>query len=160
MRILHQCLFYVTLATTIAFTPARSHAQPLVGPPADAQFKFSTPMPPGVAMPDKVETRLGTLRFESGVPDKATAEKLYDNLDFQHAVQAYLLGLPAVNQVANRQAILAVGPANITVPIWEQLVDSRTVELTANDNTPYTLVLARPAQRSAGARGAAEGARR
>jgi hypothetical protein len=24
------------------------------------------------------------------------------------------------------------------VPIWEQLVDSRTVELTANDNTPYT----------------------
>ena len=24
------------------------------------------------------------------------------------------------------------------MPIWEQLVDSRTVELTANDNTPYT----------------------
>ena len=40
--------------------------------------------------------------------------------------------------MANRNAILHVGPANATVPIWEQLVDSRTIELTANDNTPYT----------------------
>jgi hypothetical protein len=34
--------------------------------------------------------------------------------------------------------MLTMGPANLTVPIWEQKVDSRTVELTANDNTPYT----------------------
>jgi hypothetical protein len=38
--------------------------------------------------------------------------------------------------MANRNAILAIGRANTTVPIWEQMVDSRTVELTAN-NTPY-----------------------
>ncbi len=117
---------------------SNAHAQPLTGPPADPQFKFSTPMPPDVAVPDKVESRLGTLRFEGGVPDAATADKLFDNLDFQHAVQAYLLGLPPVNQLSNRQAILALGPVNKTVPIWEQMVDSRTVELTANDNTPYT----------------------
>ncbi|HCB50258.1 MAG TPA: hypothetical protein DEP47_12240, partial [Chloroflexi bacterium] len=61
-----------------------------------------------------------------------------DNLDFQRAVQAYLLGIPPVNQLSNRSAILSMGPANKTVPIWEQLVDSRTVELTANDNTVYT----------------------
>jgi len=113
-------------------------AQELTGPPADPQYKYSTPMPPGVAAPAQVETRLGTLRFDSGVPDQTTTDKLYDNLDFQRAVQAYLLGLPPVNQLANRTAILSMGPANRTVPIWEQLVDSRTVELTANDNTPYT----------------------
>ena len=95
-------------------------------------------MPPGVAVPDMVETRFGTLKFFGGFPDKASVDKLYDNLDFQRAVQAYLLGLPVVNQVANRDNILTVGPANITVPIWETMVDSRTVELTANDNTPYT----------------------
>ena len=117
---------------------SNAHAQPLSGPPADPQFKFSTPMPPDVAVPNQVESRLGTLRFDGGVPDAATADKLFDNLDFQHAVQAYLLGLPAVNQLSNRQAILALGPVNKTVPIWEQMVDSRTVELTANDNTPYT----------------------
>jgi hypothetical protein len=34
--------------------------------------------------------------------------------------------------------ILKMGPANTTVPICEDLVDSRTIELTANNNTPYT----------------------
>ncbi len=89
-------------------------------------------------MPPALETRLGTLRFEGGVPDAASADRLLDNLDVQRAVQAYLLALPPVNQLANRRAILTLGPANRTVPIWDQLVDSRTVELTANDNTPYT----------------------
>jgi hypothetical protein len=95
-------------------------------------------MPPGVASPDKVETRLGTLRFSDGFPDSATVEKLYDNLDFQRAVQAYLLALPPVSQAANRKGILELGPANTTVPIFEQLMDSRSVFLTANDNTVYS----------------------
>ncbi len=99
---------------------------------------MTTDVPPGIASPNEVETRLGKLKFFDGVPDQASAEKIYDNLDFQHAVQAYLLGLPVVNQVGNRDNILTVGPANTTVPIWEDLVDPRTVELTANNNTPYT----------------------
>ena len=81
--------------------------------PANAeQYKMQTPIPPGIALPDKVETRLGALKFFSGFPDNATVEKLYDNLDFQRAVQAYLLALPVVNQVANRTGILQIGPAN------------------------------------------------
>lgn len=118
--------------------PRTALAQLLTGAPADADLKYSTPMPRGVSVPDTVETRLGTLHFDGGVPDQATTGKLYDNLDFQRAVQAYLLGLPPVNQLANKTAILTVGPANKTVPIWEHLVDSRTVELTANDNTVYS----------------------
>jgi hypothetical protein len=113
-------------------------AQPLTGAPADPQFKFSTSMPPGVASPEKVETRFGTLNFIDGFPDKASADKLYDNLDFQRAVQAYLLALPPVNQAANRNAIRELGPVNQTVPIFEQLVDSRSIFLTANDNTVYS----------------------
>ena len=67
-------------------------AQILTGAPAEPNIKYSTQMPPGVAAPAQVETRLGTLRFDSGVPDEAATDKLYDNLDFQRAVQAYLLG--------------------------------------------------------------------
>jgi len=115
-----------------------SVGQQLTGPPAAPQYKYSTPMPPGIASPDTVETRFGTLHFFDGVPDEPSTEKIYDNLDFQRAVQAYLLALPVVNQVGNRSGILAMGPANTTVPIWEQLVNPRTVELTANNNTPYT----------------------
>jgi hypothetical protein len=128
------------LAATLAMacTAGSTLAQPLTGTPAPPASRFTTPMPQGVVVPDSVETRLGTLRFQGGVPDQASTDRIYDNLDFQRAVQAYLLALPVVNQMANRAAILAMGPANTTVPIWEQLVDSRTVELTANDNTPYT----------------------
>lgn len=43
-----------------------------------------------------------------GFPDKTSVE-LYDNLDFQHAVQAYLLALPVVNQVGNGDGILGLG---------------------------------------------------
>ncbi len=125
-------------AVMLMSAPFSSRAQFLEGAPAAPNLKYSTPTPPGLAIPDKVETRFGTLKFSGGFPDAASTEKLYDNLDFQRAVQAYLLALPVVSQAANRDATLAVGPANTTVPIWEQLVDARTVELTANNNTPYT----------------------
>lgn len=127
--------FGLLLSAVIA---APAMAQPLSGPPADLQYKYSTPMPPGIASPDKAETRLGTLNFISGFPDKATAEKLWDNLDFQRAVQAYLFAIPAVSQVANRAAFKSFGPANTVVPIFEQLLDSRGIVLTGNDNTVYS----------------------
>jgi hypothetical protein len=101
-------------------------------------YKYATPTPPGIASPDTVETRLGTLRFFDGFPDKPTIEKLYDNLDFQRAVQAYLLGLPAVSQAANLNNIRTLGPTNATLPIYEIPMNSRSINLTANNNTPYT----------------------
>ncbi len=47
-----------------------------------------------VSTPDRVESRLGVLEFDDGAPTAATAALLYDNLDFTHAVEAYL-GRPA-----------------------------------------------------------------
>jgi hypothetical protein len=102
------------------------------------QYKMQTPIPASVPIPNNVETPFGTLHFFDGIPDKESTEKLYDNLDFQHAVQAYLLGLPAVSQFANRQGILQVGPANSTVPIFETMMNARSLFLTPNNNTPYT----------------------
>jgi hypothetical protein len=138
MTIRNRLSICAALAALLALTPGSGTAQPLTGAPADPQYKYSTPMPPGVASPDKVETRFGTLNFFDGFPDKESAEKLYDNLDFQRAVQAYLLALPPVNQAANRNATRELGPVNRTVPIFEQLVDSRSIFLTANDNTVYS----------------------
>ena len=93
------------------------------------KYRMTTTVPPGIKSPDKVKTRLGTLSFFDGFPDAATVEKLYDNLDFQRAVQAYLLALPPVSQLANRKNILKLGPANTTVPIFEKRMDSRTIFL-------------------------------
>ena len=112
--------------------------QPLPGPPASPDQTYSTSIPPGVAIPDSLSTRLGPLRFRDGFPDQETADKLLDNLDFQNAVQAYLMAIPAASQVADRNAIRGLGPVNTVVPIWEELVDSRTVGLTFNSNTVYS----------------------
>ena len=104
------------------------------------KFKNTTDIPPGIAMPDQVETRLGTLNFFDGFPDKSTVEKIYDNLDFQRAVQAYLLALAPVNMAGLREGLLAVGPANTTIPTFESNMNARSIFLTANATTPYTWV--------------------
>jgi hypothetical protein len=50
-----------------------------------------------VAHAESVNTRIGRLDFELGVPTSETVEKLYDEVDFQRACQLYLWALPAVN---------------------------------------------------------------
>lgn len=110
------------------------------GTPTAPQYKMTTPFAPGVAVPDKVETSIGTLKLNYGYPDDATTQKVYDNLDASRALQAYLLAIPIVNQVGMRATLRKFGPDNQTDVIWENLVDSKTVELTANDNTVYSFI--------------------
>src|SRR5215470_13834861 len=108
---------------------------------ASAQpYKTTTPIAPGVATPDKLETSIGTLNMSDGNPDAATVQKIYDNLDRSRALQAYLLAIPMVNQAGMRDSIRQFGPDNQTDVIWETLVDPKTVELTANDNTVYSFI--------------------
>ncbi|MFD2247826.1 DUF1254 domain-containing protein [Pontibacter ruber] len=101
-------------------------------------MKNTTPIPAGIASPDRVETRLGTLSFFDGFPDDATVQKLYDNLDFQRAVQAYLLALPAVNLVATRKGLTQYGPENSTLLIWENRITPRTIWWLTQNVTPYS----------------------
>ena len=108
--------------------------------PSAKQYKMTTPIAPGVAVPDKIESSIGTLHLSDGYPDGETIEKIYDNLDRSRALQAYLLALPIVNQAAMRDSLRQYGPVNTTDVIWENLVDSKTVELTANDNTVYSFI--------------------
>ncbi len=101
-------------------------------------YRMTTDIPAAITTPDVVQTtRLGTLRFVDGFPDSETVVKVFDHLDFQRAVQAYLQGLPAVQLVGIRTGLLQWGPANRTVLIWEQLMDSHTLLLIANTNTVY-----------------------
>jgi hypothetical protein len=103
-------------------------------------YKMTTPIAPGVAVPDTVETSIGTLHLSDGVPDPETTMKIYDNLDRSRALQAYLLAFPIVNQASMRETERSFGPVNQTDVIWENLVDSKTVELTANDNVVYSFI--------------------
>jgi hypothetical protein len=98
---------------------------------------MATAIPEGLEMPDRIETRLGTLRFTDGFPDDATVAVLRDNLDFQRAVQAYLAVLPAASLAAQRRGFRAFGADNGTVLLFDSLLDARSLFLTLNTETVY-----------------------
>jgi len=126
-------------ATLTAFALGMTIAVATVGL-AQTPHKYATQTPPGIAASAEVNTRLGVLRFTNGFPDNATVQLLYDNLDFQRAVQAYLMAIAAVNQAGMREGLRRWGPDNQTDVIWENMVDARTIELTANSNIVYSFL--------------------
>jgi hypothetical protein len=112
-------------------------------PTVDAQRakpKMATDIPSSIITPDSVKTRLGTLKFFDGFPDDATVQKVYDNLDFQRGVQAFLTALPAASLYATRAGFRTFGPDNQTVLIAESLLDSHTLLLASNTETVYLTV--------------------
>jgi hypothetical protein len=108
----------------------------------DAQqvkYKMTTDIPASISTPDVVETSIGTLRFFDGFPDDATVQKVYDNLDFQRGVQAFLTCMPAASAYAFRTGLRTFGPDNQTVLITESLMDARSLILTGNTETVYNI---------------------
>lgn len=131
MRLFNHLRLGLAAAALVATTATKAPAQ---------TFRTTTPIAPGVATPDRLETSIGPLNLIDGFPKPDTVEKIYDNLDRSRALQAYLLAIPIVNQAGMRDSLRRFGPANTTNVIWENLVDPRTVELTANDNTVYSFI--------------------
>jgi hypothetical protein len=101
------------------------------------KMKMTTEVPEGIATPDKLETRLGTLNLFDGVPDTETAQKVYDNLDFQRAVQAFLSSIQIASLYGMRKGLLGFGPANQTALLFENLMDSKALWLTPNTTSIY-----------------------
>jgi hypothetical protein len=112
---------------------------PAVGPQAaePPRMKMTTPIPEGIATPDRVETRLGTLSSFDGVPDAATTQKVYDELDLQRATQAFLSTIQVASLVAMEHGLRGFGPPNTTVVQFEELMDSKALWLTPNTVSIY-----------------------
>ena len=90
---------------------------------------------------ERVETRLGTLRYELGFPTPETTRKLFDEMDFQRAVQAYLWAYPAVSFESIRvTAKRDLGMDYNDLGIADNFVDPKSLWLTANDTTIYAFV--------------------
>jgi len=112
----------------------------VVAVPASAEspkMKMTTEVPPGVATPDRLQTSIGTLTSFDGVPDAKTTQLVYDNLDFQRATQAYLSTLQVASMYAMEEGMLGFGPANTTVLLFEDLMDSKALWLTPNTVSIY-----------------------
>ena len=94
-------------------------------------------MPPQITTPDRVESRLGTLTFKDGIPDSATAQKLFDEVDYVHAVEAAISGYAAVNQLALLKGFRAAGVNDNEVLVTSGLMDAKSLFLTPNADTYY-----------------------
>ncbi|MCP4382438.1 MAG: DUF1214 domain-containing protein [Hyphomicrobiales bacterium] len=101
------------------------------------ETKMMTEIPDGVTTPDNIQTRVGELNFFDGVPDVESAQKVYNLLDFTHAYQAFLDGTKIASMDAIRKGILEFGPANTTAVLFEGLMDSKALFLTANTTSVY-----------------------
>jgi len=101
--------------------------------------KPSIATPSSLAVPDRIETRLGTLKFFDGFPNDETVQRLYDNLDLQRAVRAFLTAMPAASLSAMREGLRSIGVTNTTVAIFETRMDSRSLFLNGNTESIYTL---------------------
>jgi hypothetical protein len=96
-------------------------------------------IPPGLVTPDKVETRIGTLEFKEGAPSKATLEKIYDSIDSTHALRAFSDTLQGVSIHAFRKGFHSVGVKDNEVLVFSELMDAKSLFLTANADTIYVL---------------------
>ncbi len=101
--------------------------------PADPSLKYSTPIAPGVAVPDKIESSIGTLNLTYGYPSADTVEKIYDNLDRSRALQAYLMAIPVVNQAGMRDSL-----ARSSVRPTKTMSSGKTSSIRAPSNSPPT----------------------
>lgn len=93
----------------------------------------------GVATPDRIETRIGTLEFKDGAPSAATAEKVLDSLDFVRGVDAFTNTYQGGSAYAIRKGFQSIGAEDNTVIIFSELMDWKSVFLTANVDTIYTV---------------------
>jgi hypothetical protein len=96
-----------------------------------------TPVPASIMTPAEVEAPIGALKFTDGYPTADTAERLRDHLDYLHGVEAFMNTIQGVSTYAIREGFLEAGVEDGDVLIFSELMDSRSLFLTANADTVY-----------------------
>lgn len=110
----------------------------LLAAPRLAAAQPANPPPPWITTPDEVESRIGTLEFTDGMPSQDTLDKVYDNLDFPHAFEAFVNTMQGVNFQALHKGLLDAGVKDNEVIVFSELMDAKTVLMVANADTVYT----------------------
>lgn len=130
-------------------TPSRSRTTKLAGalvasavvavaPPQLAAADVTKAELESISIPDKVDTSIGALQFFDGVPTGDTVQTVYDNLDRMRATDVYLdnLGAVSINAILDGFAREGADAPN-KIAVFEQLMDSATLVVTANTSTLY-----------------------
>src|SRR5262245_12419466 len=96
-------------------------------------------MTSSLAQAQTIDTRVGKVELQAGYPSKASVEKLFDEMDFQRATQAFIWALPAVGFHGLHQAHLKTfGAKDGDVVLYQSLKDKAGM-LTPNLTTLYLM---------------------
>jgi hypothetical protein len=137
IRALAMVPFMLGAVLIAAIPSAGLAAQTLSGSPV-APPKYAPNVPANITTPDVEKTRIGTLRFKDGAPDSATVKLAYDQLDFDRGINAFLTGMSATSVYAICRGLEDAGvKVNHGIAISEDLLDARSLFLTANTTTVY-----------------------
>ena len=96
-----------------------------------------TAVPRTVTTPSSIETPMGVLEFDDGYPTAETAGKVRDHLNYLHGVEAFMNSIQGVSTYALREGFIQAGVMDNDVLICSELMDSRSLFLTANADTVY-----------------------
>jgi hypothetical protein len=107
--------------------------------PGTVGAQAASTIPPSIVTPNKVQSRIGTLEFKDGVPSKATAEKVFDHLDFTYAYRAFMDNMRGVSILALRKGLRDIGVKDNEVLVFSKLMDAKSLFLTANADTIYVM---------------------
>jgi hypothetical protein len=89
---------------------------------------------------DKVESSIGTLEYKDGAPSKETVTKAYDYLDLMHGVEAFVNAYQGASVASIFKGCAEAGIPNNTALIFSELMDAKSLFLTANADTVYFFV--------------------
>jgi hypothetical protein len=95
--------------------------------------------PTSITTPDKVETRIGALEFTDGAPTRQSLDKLYNHIDFTHAYNVFVNSLAGVSIESLRHGFHSIGVKDNEVVVFSELMDAKSLFLTANADTVYAL---------------------
>ena len=93
------------------------------------------------AQPETIKTRIGDLSFThdfaNGYPTHETRKKLFNEMDFQRATQAYLWAIPIISMAQWQWSFENTLGAQLGDIVYYPDHNSKLGILTANTTTPY-----------------------
>jgi len=98
---------------------------------------WKTDIPKEITTPDLIQSKIGDLDFKDGYPVKDTASKVRDEIDYIHAVDAYMNSIHGVSVYAIRKGLADIGIKDGEFFYTPNMLDSHALLLTANADTVY-----------------------
>ncbi len=106
---------------------------------SNASAQSTGAIPSSILTPDIVETDLGKLTFKDGAPTVETAKGVADVLTFTNGLNVYNNSFRGASAYGLQKGFQSIGAEDNTIVIFSELMDAKSLFLTANADTIYYL---------------------